>query len=147
MKRHIRSFIIVMLFLSPLLHPSVLLSYQPNVISANTFGDKQTIGPEKDMQQIGAFQQKKNAERLAKKLQTQQVKAYIAEGKTTDNRKIYRVYIAKGEKPSESLLSSSEPKPEIIPMSDSTPIRLIIYITAMTTRKVTMRSALRLASG
>ena len=67
------------------------------MISANTIGDEQTIGSEKDMQQIGAFRLKKNAERLAKKLQNQQVKAYIAEGKTKDNQKIYRVFIAKGE--------------------------------------------------
>jgi polysaccharide biosynthesis protein VpsM len=108
MKRHVSYFIIVMLFLFPLLFPSVLYSYQRNAISAKTVGDEQTIGSEEDRQQIGAFRQKKNADRLAKKLQNQQVKAYISEGTTGDKKKIYRVFVVKGEKLSESLLSSGE---------------------------------------
>jgi cell division septation protein DedD len=73
-----------------------MYSYQRNVISADNHAAQQTIGSDKDMQQIGAFRLKKNADGLAKKLQNQQVKAYIAEGKTRDNEKIYRVFILKG---------------------------------------------------
>jgi len=102
-------FIIAMLFLFPLLFPSVMYSYQRNVIPADNIGNVQAIGSEKDMQQIGAFRVKKNAERLARKLRNQQVKAYIAEGTTKDNQKIYRVFVAKGNKPSERLLSLNKP--------------------------------------
>jgi polysaccharide biosynthesis protein VpsM len=106
MKKPTSFFIIVMSFLSLWLFPTVLYSYQRNVISAKTIGDEQTIGSEKDIQQIGAFRLKKNAERLATKLQDQHVKAYIAEGRTGDNKKIYRVFVVKAEKQSENLLPS-----------------------------------------
>src|SRR4030042_5993091 len=109
MKRHMSYFIVAMLFLSPLLFPSVMYSYQRNVIPADNIGNVQAIGSEKDMQQIGAFRVKKNAERLARKLRNQQAKAYISEGPTKNNQKIYRVFIAKGKAPSESLLSLNEP--------------------------------------
>ena len=109
MNRQANYLILVVLLLSPLLFPSVMYSYQRDVIFAKNQGDEQTIGSEKDMQQIGAFRLKKNADRLAKKLQNQQVKAYIAEGKTKDNQRIYRVYIAREKKPSESFLSLNEP--------------------------------------
>jgi len=109
MNRQANYLILVVLLLSPLLFPSVMYSYQRDVIFAKNQGDEQTIGSEKDMQQIGAFRLKKNADRLARKLQNQQVKAYIAEGKTKDNQKIYRVFIAKERTPSESLLSLNEP--------------------------------------
>jgi len=105
MNRQASYLILVVLLLSPLLFPSVMYSYQRDVIFAKNQGDEQTIGSEKDMQQIGAFRLKKNADRLAKKLKNQQVRAYIAEGKTKDNQKIYRVFIAKERTPSESLLS------------------------------------------
>jgi polysaccharide biosynthesis protein VpsM len=109
MKRHMSYFIMAILFLSPLLFPSVVFSYQRNVISAGNMGHVQALGSKKDMQQIGAFRVKKNAERLARKLQNQQVKAYISEGTTKDNQKIYRVFIVKEKAPSESLLSLDEP--------------------------------------
>ena len=105
MKRYTSCSVIIVMFLSPLLFPSVMYSYQRNVISADNHAAQQTIGSDKDMQQIGAFRLKKNADGLAKKLQNQQVKAYIAEGKTRDNEKIYRVFILKGGKNSGTLLS------------------------------------------
>ena len=70
--------------------------------------------PTKICSKWGRFRLKKNAERFARTLRNQHVKAYIAEGTTKDNQKIYRVFTVKGKTPSESLLTLNEPLREDI---------------------------------
>jgi polysaccharide biosynthesis protein VpsM len=112
MNKQNKYIIIVLLFLCPIVFASVLDAYQRNATSSTAPDDEYIIRSEKEVEQVGAFRLKKNAEKLVKKLRDQGVKAHMAEGKTKDNQKIYRVYVRAGTPPTQpsSPLSTKETK-------------------------------------
>ena len=70
----------------------------------------QTAVPSEDssLKQVGAFFIELNAERLADKLKSEGFEVEVREGKTHDNKTLYRVFAGDQKKPSESTRPSSE---------------------------------------
>src|SRR4030042_2992848 len=94
----------------------IILLFLPNVIYSNGFPSKKKghhityISKFNQLEQVGAFKSKKNAEKFAKKLKNEGFEVTIRKGITKDKKAIYTVFAGKHREPSGVALSSSEIK-------------------------------------
>src|SRR4030042_1111632 len=94
----------------------IILLFLPNVIYSNGFPSKKKghhityISKFNQLEQVGAFKSKKNAEKFAKKLKNEGFEVTIRNGITKNKKAIYTVFAGKHREPSGVALSSSEIK-------------------------------------
>src|SRR4030042_3195264 len=91
----------------------IILLFLPNVIYSNGFPSKKKghhithISKFKQLEQVGAFKSKKNAEKFAKEFKKEGLKTEIRRLITKDKKVLYKVFIKRDKKPLRAAVPSS----------------------------------------